>query len=93
MGLRKIAIDAHFQKLHPGFTTAMSAAAMAEQMEEPATRYEAFVFLTRNPVAMLAPIPQTTVGKKRKDVCRAERFCTSWKLSCLVVSPKLNIEV
>jgi len=54
--------------------------AMAENSELAATRYEAEVFQTRKPVMILARIPQTTVERKRREVCRAERLSISWKL-------------
>ena len=49
-------------------------------MEDPATRYDAFVFLTRKPVATFVRIPQTTVGRNRSDVWRGLRCWISWKL-------------
>ena len=73
-------MKAQTQKSHSGLMSAISTHETAEKTDENATRYVAFVFFTRNPVATFVRIPQTTVGRKRSEVCRGERDCTSWKL-------------
>lgn len=45
-----------------------------------ATRYDADVLRTRRPVMMLVRNPQTTVGRKRREVWSGERVWISWKL-------------
>jgi len=60
--------------------SAIKRHATQENCELLATRYEGGVFRTRRPVRMLVMTPQTTVGRKRTEVWRAERDWISWKL-------------
>mgnify|MGYP003640513526 CR=1 FL=1 len=80
IGLKNTAGNAHAQNDQSGGTIAIRVQASAEKADETATRYSAAVFRTRRPVMMFVRIPQTTVGRKRRDVSRAPRCWISSKL-------------
>jgi hypothetical protein len=80
MGLKNTAGNAATQNDQDGLTSAIKIQEAAENNDETATRYLAGVRRTSSPVTMLVRMPQATVGRRRRDVWRADCCCISWKL-------------
>ena len=80
IALSSIAKKAEVQYVDVGFMVAMRIEAMREMAAVRETRRRTWILETRRPVAMSVRAAMKTMGRKRRDVCRAVRCWMRWKL-------------